>query len=77
MQELEVCNQLPHFDHHQEWPEKCEKVIPECQAIGQIREAHKTIGHVTNPGKDVFIFEKISSLHREYPHLSSHSLNLQ
>ena len=77
MQELEVCNQLPRSDHHQGWPEKCEKVIPECQAIGQISEAHKTIGHVTNPRKDVFIFEEISSIHRECPRLSSHSLNLQ
>ena len=77
MQELEVCNQLPHSDHHQGWPEKCEKVIPECQAIGQISEAHKTSGHVNNPGKDVFIFEEISSIDRECPHLSSQSLNLQ
>jgi hypothetical protein len=77
MQELEVCNQLPHSDHHWGWPEKCEKVIPECQATGQISEAHKTNGHVNNPGKDVFVFEEISSIHRECPHSSSHSLNLQ
>lgn len=77
MQELEVCNPLPQSDRHQGWPEKCEKVIPECQAIGQISEAHKTNGHVNNPGKDVFIFEEISSIHRECPRLSSHSLNLQ
>jgi len=77
MQELEVCNQLPHSDHHQGWPEKCEKVIPECQAIGQISEAHKSNGHVNNPGKDVFIFEEISSIHRECPYSRSHSLNPQ
>jgi hypothetical protein len=75
--ELEVCNQLPHSDHHQGWPEKCEKLIPECQAIGQISKTHKTIGHVNNPRKDVFIFEEISSILRECPHSSSHSLNLQ
>lgn len=74
MQELEVCNQLPNSDHHQGWPEKCEKVIPECQAIGQISETHETNGHVINPRKDVFIFEEI---HRECPQSSSHSLNLQ
>lgn len=77
MQEPEVCNQLPHSDHHQGWPEKCEKVIPESQAIGQLNEAHKTNGHINNPRKDVFIFEEISSTHRECPHSSSHSLNLQ
>lgn len=76
MQELEVYNQLPHSDHHQGWPENCEKLIPECQAIGHISEAHKTNGHVNNPGKDVFIFEEISSIHRECPYSSSHSHNL-
>lgn len=76
MQEMEVCNQQPRPDH-QGWPEKHEKVIPECQAIGQISEAHQTNGHVNNPGKDVFIFEERASIHRECPRSSSHSLNLQ
>ena len=70
MQGPEVCNQLPHYDHHQ-------KVIAACQAIGQISKAHKTNGHVNNLRKDVLIPEEIHSIHRECPQLSSHSLNPQ
>jgi hypothetical protein len=73
--ELEVCNQPQHSDSHQGWPEECEKVISECQAIGRISEAHKTNGHVNNSGKDVFISEEIYSIYREWPHSSSHSIN--
>jgi hypothetical protein len=77
MQEMEVCNEPQHSDSCQGWPEECEKVIPECQALGQISEAHKTKGHVNNSGKGVFISEEVYSIHRECPHSSSHSFNPQ
>jgi hypothetical protein len=77
MQELEVCNQPQHSDCHQGWPEECEKVIPECQAISQIDEAHKRNGHINNPGKDFFISEEIYSTNRGSPLSDSHFVNPQ
>jgi hypothetical protein len=53
MQKLEVYNQLPHTDHPQGWPEMCENLFPESQAISQLGELRETHGHVNNPRKDL------------------------